>query len=237
MVIGLSENATLAVSHDKNSKKHNPPKQNCEPMSLKKLGWQKENPFMPDMQTTEHFKEYIEQGGVGSIEGQIEAIFRRRLEDLQEKIIKLKSIGNSDKFVLDIITSSILVDTRALFLENERYKRNATLQNIYRARGMNDKADDIDRVFNEKKFCELSLRDVVKQWVDQRIVHIDWLWREEEDEASNKINALFSESESNLQTILLKIIEDYMLFISQYGKNKREHLDLLLQCMTGDLTS
>lgn len=204
-------------------------------MSLKNLGWQKNNPFMPDIKTADDFRKYIKQGGFGLIEKQIETIFRERLEGLKEKIIKLKSIGDSDKLVSNIIISSILVDTRALFLENERYKRNATLQNVYRARKMDSKAEDIDKIFDEKVFCELSLKEMVKEYVDKRIVHIDWLWSDEEEGISNKINhILFNDKGINLQVTLLKIIEDYMLFISQHGKDSREQLDLVLQWMTGD---
>lgn len=202
---------------------------------MKELGWQKENPFMPDMKTAADVKKYIVNGGFGLVENRVEKIFKSRIIELKEKILRFKSIGNSDVFLANLLLNSILIDTRALFLESDRHKRNSTLQNVYRARSLEDRAAAVDNLLDEKILNELSIRKIVKSWVDQRIVHIDWLWDDEEVKIFKEIEYfIFNDKVKNLNETLLKLISDYEEFISQYGDNTREQTELVMKAMTGD---
>ena len=111
---------------------------------MKELGWNKDNPFMPDLKTVKDVKEYIAAGGIGAIEARIERAFSVRFGELKEKISRLFDIELNDPFLANLLLTSILVDTRALFLESDRQKRNATLQNVYRSRRMDDRAAAVD---------------------------------------------------------------------------------------------
>lgn len=135
----------------------------------------------------------------------------------------------------NLITDSILVDCRALFMENKRFLRNATLQNVYRARQMDEKATNVDKLLAIKVSTDKTFHDVVKAWVDQRVVHIDWLWDEEEDRIfEDKRAFLFCSESGGLLKLLDNLIEDYEFVRSSFGRNAREQIDMALAAMTGE---
>lgn len=147
---------------------------------MKELGWKPGNPFMPDLKTANDAREYLKAGGIGVIEARIERAFSARFGDLKQKILRLTDIEPDDVFVKDVLLTSILVDTRTLFLESDRQKRNSTLQNVYRARRMEERAKSVDEVFDEKVLDGKTLREIIKSWVDKRVVHMDFLWDDDE---------------------------------------------------------
>ncbi|MDR2307953.1 MAG: hypothetical protein LBE53_12260 [Paucimonas sp.] len=203
---------------------------------MKELGWQKDNPFMPDLKTVEDFKSYLELGGIGAIEARIERVFSARFVELKEKISRLFAIEKADQFAANVLLTSILVDTRALFLESDRQKRNATLQTVYRARRMEERAEAVDAIFDEEVLQGKSMREVIKGWVDKRVVHIDWLWDDDEILLSKQMESLIFESGmKNLLQVLLELIAEYEEVVIRLGKDSQEQMDRVFRAMTGGM--
>lgn len=203
---------------------------------MKELGWNKDNPFMPDLKTVKDVKEYIAAGGIGAIEARIERAFSVRFGELKEKISRLFDIELNDPFLANLLLTSILVDTRALFLESDRQKRNATLQNVYRSRRMDDRAAAVDAVFDEEFLQGISLRVVIKAWVDKRVVHMDWLWGDDEVILFKRMESLiFDGGMKNLLVVLLELIAEYEEVVSRFGENVQEQMDRVFRAMTGGM--
>lgn len=200
---------------------------------MKKLGWKPNSPFTPNLKTANDVREYIRAGGIGMVEARIERAFSNRLSDLKEKIFRLLDLKLDDIFVANVLLTSILVDTRALFLESGRQKRNATLQNVYRARRMDEHANAVDAVFDEKVLDEKPLRDVIKSWVDKRVVHMDYLWDDDEVIIFERMESLiFGGEMKNLLFVLLNLIAEYEDVVSMYGENAQEQLYRVMSVMT-----
>lgn len=204
-------------------------------MSINDGKWQADNPFMPQLKTADEIRHHIAIGGIGAIESRIEAAFSARLKDLKEKIIRLESIEKNDLFLSNTLINSILVDCRALFFESGRLQRNATLQNVYRARRMDEKAEAVDEILNQEVIDGKSLREVIKAWVDKRIVHMDWLWDEQESAMLEDIKGLiFSEKLNGLFGILKGLVDEYEAIVGRFGKDAKEQFELTLRALTGD---
>ncbi|PKG54471.1 MULTISPECIES: hypothetical protein [Halomonadaceae] len=203
---------------------------------MKELGWKYDNPFMPDLKTADDAREFIKAGGLGAIEARIERAFAVRFSDLKEKILRLSDHEIDDVLVANALLTSILVDTRALFLESDRHKRNATLQNVYRARRMDERARAVDAVFDEKVLDGMSLRTVIKSWVDQRIVHMDYLWDDNEVILFQRMETIiFGGRVNNLLLVLLNLIAEYEEVVSMFGENAQEQLFRVMRAITGDV--
>lgn len=203
---------------------------------MKEMGWNKDRPFMPVLKTAEDVRRYFDQGGIGIIEAHIERVFSARFSELKDKILRLLAIEEVDPFLANLLLTSILVDTRALFLESTRLKRNATLQTVYRARRMEERAEAVDAIFDEKVLQGKSMREVIKGWVDRRVVHIDWLWDDEEQLLFTQIEALFFETRmKSLLQVLLELIADYEEVVARFGENSQEQLNRILKAATGGM--
>lgn len=202
-------------------------------LNMKNVKWDPNNPFMPLLKTSDDAKSFIAYGGVTCIESKIENVFGLRLDALKEKIRRLRAADASNVFVANLLVDSILVDCRALFLENKRYARNVTLQNVYRARRMDEEATRVDGILSMYVSPERTAHDVIKAWVDKRVVHLDWLWDEEEERIFQDIKAfLFNSERGGLLELLDTLIEDYEKMRSTFGKNTREQIDMVLAAMT-----
>lgn len=204
---------------------------------MKKPEWKIDNPFIPNLKTAENARHYLGAGGIGSVETRIERVFSTRFVELKDKISRLLAIEKADPFLANLLLTSILVDTRALFLESDRYKRNATLQTVYRARHMEEQAKAVDAIFDEKVLEDKSMREVIKGWVDKRVVHIDWLWDDEELLLFKQMETLFFETGiKNLLQVLLELIAEYEDMVTRFGENTQEQINLTLRAMTGDMS-
>ncbi|MCE0882885.1 hypothetical protein [Pseudomonas putida] len=203
---------------------------------MKELGWDKNSPFMPDLKTAEDFRRYLDLGGIRTIEARIERVFSDRFLELKDKILRLMAIEKFDASLANFLLTSILVDARALFLESSRHKRNATLQTVYRARRMEERANAVDAIFEEKVLEGKSMKEVIKGWVDRRIVHIDWLWDDEELLLFTQIEKLiFGSGMKNLLQVLLELIAEYEEVVVQFGENSQEQLYQMLKAATGGM--
>jgi hypothetical protein len=207
-------------------------------MSTDDLGGGNRSPYLPKFETAEEARKYIEDGGVAWVESRIEDSFAERLGCMKEKIVRLESLRNVDPFLSNVLVESILVDCRALFLERKKKDpaedKNSTLQNVYRARGEEEKAKKIDDVF-ERKILDVSLKKIIKGWVDKRIVHMDFLKRPEENELFSIASAfIFSEDDSGMLPVLRAIVDEYEAFTGTRGPNMRAAIDRVLELLTGN---
>lgn len=201
---------------------------------MNNFDWKDNDPFMPDLKTADDYRNYIKAGGLALVESRIENVFSVKLCLLKEKISRLVSVEEGDPFLANVLWTSILVDTRAFFLESGRHPRNATLQNVYRARKREDLAEAIDKKFDVKVIEDESIRDIIKSWVDKRVVHMDWLWDDREVLITKQMEDLiYGNGMKSLREVLLEIIEEYDEFVVEFGKNTREQIDLFLEATTG----
>jgi len=136
-----------------------------------------------------------------------------------------------DEQTYSVFAESILVDCRALFIENSRYKTNCTLQNFYKATNHPEYAEGIDEYFDRATSNGVSLREVIKTWVDKHIVHFDYVIEEAEGAHLQDVRRLLDR-----QTID-NLFVDIMLFARQY-EEYRAYLYksgvAVIEAMTGD---
>lgn len=80
------------------------------------------------------------------------------------------------------------------------------------------------------------MKEVIKGWVDRRIVHIDWLWDDEELLLFTQIEKLiFGSGMKNLLQVLLELIAEYEEVVVQFGENSQEQLYQMLKAATGGM--
>lgn len=207
---------------------------NYRRLNMKNVRWDPKNPFMPVIKTAEDARNFIAAGGIACVESKIEKTFGQRVDELKEKIRRLKTGDPEDVFLLNLLANSILVDCRALFLENKSRSRNATLQNVYLARSMHEESARVDQLLNMEAAPGKTARQVIKGWVDQRIVHIDWLWDEQEEQFFDDIKTfLLNAHGGGLLALLDELIEDYDRMRSTFGDNLREQIDQVFAALTG----
>jgi hypothetical protein len=164
----------------------------------------------------------------------MEDLFGLRIDALKQKISLLRAVDAGEEFMGNLLVDSVLVDCRALFLEGDRYPRNSTLQNVYRARRMDARAQKVDEFLSTKMSAGKTVREVIKAWVDRRVVHIDWLWDEEEDQIFEDMRSfLFNDEKGGLLTFLDILIADYECVRLSYGRNSREQINNVLAALTG----
>lgn len=157
--------------------------------------------------------------------------FHEKFSSLRKKVHRV--LDNDPSSMLDdayeVYVNSILVDCRAIFIENKRYKKNCTIQNYYRATNNPEFATSIDELFDRKILNDISLKKVIKSWVDKNIVHFDFISNEEEDVYLKGISAAIDRATIN------NIFIDIMLIAKayeNYRKNLREHAYAVIETMT-----
>lgn len=109
---------------------------------------------------------------------QIEKIERK----IQYFIFRSRNFIKKDPFLEDVFLESILVDVRAILMENERYKKNYTMQNSFKINSLGDGSDAISKFASEideymKKTVlpdgQTSFYKAVKFYTDKYIAHRD----------------------------------------------------------------
>ncbi len=192
-----------------------------------------ENIYLPELKTKDDVIKFIEKGMFFK-QNRIEELFYIRFVSLRKKIHKLLTNEILDDFDYDIYVNSILVDCRALFLENPRYKFNGTLQSTYRARNLCEYAEGIDEFFDREVVEGKSLKVVIKDWVDQRLVHIDYLEPEDEDLVyENILSIIDRKTLGNIFHDILIIARQYEEVRELYGKNAEEQVNRTMSWLTG----
>lgn len=191
-----------------------------------------ENIYLPKLKTKEEVLKFLEKG-MFSKQNRIEELFYRRFVSLRKKIHKVLSGECLDDFDYDVYVNSILVDCRALFLESARLKFNGTLQSTYRARNLGDYAAGVDEFFDREVVEGKTLKVVIKDWVDKKLVHVDYL--EPDDENLVRENILSVIDDKTLDNIFLDILSiagQYEEVRKLYGRNLEEQLDRVVSWMT-----
>lgn len=109
-----------------------------------------------------------------------------QIEKLERKIqyflFRSQNFIKEDSFLEDMFLESILVDVRALLMENERYKKNYTMQNSFRIYSSDDENDFFSKIASEiDQYVKVtmlpdgqtSFYESVKFYTDKYIAHRD----------------------------------------------------------------
>lgn len=152
--------------------------------------------------------------------------FCRYREQYNSQIIKIqrkmdyflfrdKNFIKDDIFLEDMFLESILVDVRALLMENARYKKNYTLQNSFRLNSDNEKdinfkiACEIDNLLNDTYLPdgETSFFEAVKFYTDKYIAHRDNTSIDDDEKKIRIKSAFLNNEEFGLVFTVKAIIE------------------------------
>lgn len=152
--------------------------------------------------------------------------FCRYREQYNNQIIKIqrkmdyflfrdKNFIKEDTFLEDMFLESILVDVRALLMENARYKKNYTLQNSFRLNSDNEKdinfkiACEIDNLLNDTYLPdgETSFFEAVKFYTDKYIAHRDNTSTDDDEKKIRIKSAFLNNEEFGLVFTVKAIIE------------------------------
>ncbi len=190
------------------------------------------NIYIDEIKTKEDALKLIEKGMFYK-QNRIEEVFNEKFIKLRKKIHKILENKIFDELEEDIYFNSILVDCRAMFLENKRFKFNSTLQNSYRARGLEEYANGIDELFDEKITDNKTLKEIIKDWVDKRVVHYDYLDEDEENLIHENVSSILDRKMlENLLTSILLIANQYEEIKKYYGKNTEEQINKVMLALT-----
>ncbi|TXD45154.1 hypothetical protein TR80_001690 [Xanthomonas campestris] len=197
------------------------------------LGKMGKNIYIDPINTAEDARKVLDKG-LFYKQNRIEEVFHEKFIKLRLKIYKILESKIEDPLDYDVYANSILVDCRAMFLENKRYFFNSTLQGTYRARGLNEHADGIDEFFERKINENKTLKEAIKDWVDKRVAHYDYLEPEEEKALFETTSELLNrERLGNIFHDILIIAKQYEEVRAQYGSNTGEQFDKILAELTG----
>jgi hypothetical protein len=159
------------------------------------------------------------------------------LRRFDEKFVKIRNKvhrvleNNLDEESYDIYVNSILIDCRALFIENDNYKDNCTIQNFYKATNHPEYAKSIDEHFNRKISENVTLRKIIKNWVDKHLVHFDFVDVKAEQAHFSGVNSILNRSTiDNLFIDILLIAKQYV----EYQSFLRQGANAVIEAMTGD---
>lgn len=117
---------------------------------------------------------------------------------------------------IDVITyiDMILVQLRAICIENERYKNNYTAQILLRKIGEDDLANKIDEMLNEEFYdgsMQVNIRKALKILADEFICHYDNFDKDKSHKISLAdifINRLLSPYEEKNLDYIMKVLID-----------------------------
>lgn len=171
--------------------------------------------------------------GIFHKENRMEEVFHEKFIKLRLKIHKIIEGQYDDELMYEILVHSILIDCRAIFLENTDYKYNTTLQNIYRNRSLNEYADGIDNYFNTIIKGNKSLKEIIRKFVNKRLAHVDYLEEKQENILEEDILTILDRNTiNNIFVDILVIAIQYEEIRKYFGKNKGEQLDRIFETLT-----
>ena len=146
--------------------------------------------------------------------------YKNQIMKIQRKmdyfLFREKNFIKDDVFLEDLFLESILVDIRALLMENTRYKKNYTLQNNFKINSLNEEdinfkvANEIDKFLNDTLLPdrEISFFDAVKFYTDKYIAHSDNT-SIADDEKKARIKEYFLSNEEFGLVFTVKAIIEY----------------------------
>ncbi|WP_375320629.1 hypothetical protein [Aliivibrio logei] len=193
------------------------------------------SPYIPDLKTKEEALEFFNKG-MFHVQDRIGMVFKQKFNMMRRKIHKVLDHDQPlDELSYDVYVTSILVDCRALFLESKYRKTNSTLQNFYISRGFEDLAESIDEKFVNKDIDGKKLGEIIKSWVDKRVVHVDYIDEElEVQNFDNVLSILRRDTVENIFVDLLLIAGEYEEFKQKYGHTMTEQMERFFEAMTGN---
>ena len=163
--------------------------------------------------------------------------YKNQIMKIQRKmdyfLFREQNFIKEDRFLEDLFLESILVDVRALLMENARYKNNYTLQNTFKINSSNEEdirfkvASGIDDLLKEMLLPDgqTSFFEAVKFYTDKYIAHRDNTTIGD-DEKKEKIKEYFlNNKEFGLVFTVKAIIE--------YAKDTEREINL---AVLGELT-
>lgn len=131
-----------------------------------------------------------------------------QIEKLERKIqyflFRSQNFIKEDSFLEDMFLESILVDVRALLMENERYKKNYTMQNSFRIYSSDDENDFFSKIASEiDQYVKVTMLpdgqtnfyESVKFYTDKYIAHRDST-TPDDDEKRAKLKSYFLDDQN-----------------------------------------
>lgn len=146
--------------------------------------------------------------------------YSAQIEKLERKIqyflFRNRNFIKEDPFLEDVFLESILVDVRALLMENERYHKNYTVQNSFKINSTGDEDDvffqiasKIDEYVNNTILPDgqTSFYEAVKFYTDKYVAHRDGT-TPDDDKKRDKIKSYFLDDQNfSLAQIIQAIID------------------------------
>ncbi|MBQ5273211.1 hypothetical protein FD763_00600 [Klebsiella quasipneumoniae] len=109
------------------------------------------------------------------------------------------------------------------------------MQNIFKVRNFPGMAEKIDNAFNEKVEGDITYREIIKDIVDKRIAHYDYVDDEIENKYLERLELIINREDfKNIFILLLSLSIDYKSFLEVYGETYEEQLNQFLNFMTGE---
>ncbi|MNE21375.1 hypothetical protein D3C80_1145350 [compost metagenome] len=192
------------------------------------------NKYLGKIETKDELLKALDKG-LYYKQNRIEEVFYRKFSILRKKVHRVLEKKDISELDYEVYVNSILVDCRALFLENPRFEFNSTLQSTYKARNLEQYAKNIDDFFNQEILAGMTLKVIIKDWVDKRVVHVDYLETDNEINFIENIHSILNkETIDNLFIHILLIAKQYEEVREIYGKNTEEQIDRFLANLTSD---
>ncbi|MCG3657928.1 hypothetical protein [Aliarcobacter butzleri] len=193
----------------------------------------KKSKYMNKIETVEDAQKSIEKG-IFYKHNKIEEFFYNKFVNLRRKIHHIiGEDGEKDPFIYQVFVDSILIDCRSIFLENDKHPFNYTLQNTYRARGLPEYADEIDKYFNEIIKNNKTLKSIIKDYVDKQLAHYEYLDENKEIIINENISLILDRTNiDNIFLNILSIANQYEKLRKLYGKNSQEQFDNVLKILS-----
>lgn len=155
-----------------------------------------------------------------------------QIEKLERKIqyflFRSQNFIKEDSFLEDMFLESILVDVRALLMENERYKKNYTMQNSFRIHSSDDENDFFSKIASEiDQYVKVTMLpdgqtnfyEAVKFYTDKYIAHRDST-TPDDDERRAELKSYFLDDQNFSLALtvqaLIEITEEFKEEL-QYG--------------------
>lgn len=146
--------------------------------------------------------------------------YKQQIEKIQRKmdyyLFKDRNFIKEDIFLEEMFFESILVDVRALLIENAKYKKNYTIQNSFKIHSVSEAdlfykiATGIDDYLKKTLLPdgETSIFEAVKFYTDKYIAHRDNI-DEHDDEKKGRIKQYLSRNDENGLVFTIKAIIEY----------------------------
>lgn len=100
-------------------------------------------------------------------------VFSGNLELLLNRYAKFKDIPNSNVVEYFTYFDIIIVQLRAMCIENERYENNYTVQVLMRKVRQDNLADRLDRYLQNELTYKITIKEAIKFIADKFVCHYD----------------------------------------------------------------